>query len=77
MHAALLGLAALLDGPPLTGPHLVVPLPPFVAGPGARVEVGLQNGGLALRLVMPALWPVHRAVDPDGDLGRHDAWAKY
>ena len=75
MHAALLGLAAFLDGPPITGPKLVLPLPPFVAGPDARVEVGLHDGGLAVRLIVPALR--HRTVDPDDDLGPHDAWAKF
>ena len=77
MHTAFLGLARLLDGPPLTGPRLVIPIPVVVAGPGARVEVGLQNGWLAVRLVAPALRPEPHVVDPDGDLGPHDAWAKF
>ena len=43
-------LRRLFTGPPLSGPRLVVPLPAFVAGPGARLEIGLQRGRPAVRL---------------------------
>lgn len=55
MHALfhwLASLRRLFHGPPLTGPRLVVPLPPFVAGHGARIEIGMQRGGPALRLAV-------------------------
>lgn len=75
-------LKRLLTGPPLTGPRLVVPIPPFVAGPGVHVEVGLCGRWIALRLVRTAgLWTPSTARDlrddPDADLGRHDAWASF
>ena len=85
MHALLMlatALRRLLTGPPLTGPRVVVPIPPFVAGPGAHVEIGFSGRWLALRLVRPAgLWPVHVPRepwdDPDDGLGQHDAWARF
>ena len=77
-----LALRRFFSGPPLRGPRLVVPLPPFLAGPGAHVEIGLQGRWPALRLIRPAgLWPVpvHPAPwdDPDADLGPHDFWSGY
>ena len=54
MHAALQGLAALrqlLGGPPLTGPRLVIPLPPFAVGSGAHLEVGFEDRDFAVRLI--------------------------
>lgn len=56
MHALfhwLASLRRLLHGPPLSGARLVVPLPPFLAGDGARLELGIQSGRPALRLVRP------------------------
>lgn len=75
-------LRRLLTGPPLCGPRLVVPVPPFVAGPGVHVEIGFSGRWIALRLVRTAgLRAAHTARepwdDPDADLGRHDAWASF
>ncbi|HEX9953461.1 MAG TPA: hypothetical protein VGB53_16955 [Rubricoccaceae bacterium] len=79
MFAALPGLTALrarFVGPPLDGVKLVVPLASFVAGPSARIEIGLDGGLFAFRLVVPALRPAP-FVDLDADFGLHDAWAKF
>lgn len=85
MHALfrwVLAFRHFFSGPPLTGARLVVPLPPFLAGPGAHVEIGLQGHWPALRIVRPAgLWPVPVRRDPwddpDADLGPHDTFARF
>ena len=80
-------------GPPLRGVRLVVPLLPFLAGPGARLEVGFERGQLVVRLVLPAPPPAQPAWsdpswadpspadgtwdDPDADLGPHDFHGLY
>lgn len=81
LRAAPAFLGPLTVGPPLVGVRLVVPLPAFLAGPGARLEVGFERGRLVARLVLPAPPPAQPAwtdpawADPDADLGPHDAWA--
>lgn len=76
-------LGPLAAGPPLCGIKIVVPLLPFIAGPGARIEIGFERGHLVVRLVRPAPPPAQPAwtdpswADPDADLGPHDAWAKF
>ena len=87
MHAMIMlatALRRLLTGHPLAGPRLVIPVPPFIAGPGAHVEVGFCGRRFAVRLVRPAAvapWPVHVPRepwdDPDDGLGRHDAWVRF
>ena len=71
-----LALRRLVTGPPLGGPRLVLPLPPFA--PGTCVEIGFQDGHPALRLSRPASQPALPPPpwdDPDADLGRHDFFA--
>ncbi|HEX8387117.1 MAG TPA: hypothetical protein VF576_13085 [Rubricoccaceae bacterium] len=87
MHPLLRAAPALFGpvaaGPPLRGIRLVVPLLPFLAGPGARLEVGFERGRLVVRLVQPGPPPSQPAwtdpswADPDADLGPHDFHGRY
>jgi hypothetical protein len=76
-------LGPLTSGPPLSGPRVLIPVPAFVAGPGAHVEFGFQAGRLVVRLVRPGPPPAQPSwtdpswADPDGDLGPHDFHGRY
>jgi hypothetical protein len=75
LHWATAFVRRLTTGPPLTGVRLVVPVP--FAGPRTVVEVGLQDGWIAVRLVRASVHSTALWDGPDADLGPHDFFGRY